>query len=99
MQNTNYYRDGVLFGKNWADGRFVLERNLYWNASGKPVVFPGGLTLAQWQARGFDKGSLVADPLFRAPNRGDFSLREGSPAHKIGFVPFDPSRAGPRKRP
>ena len=58
-------------------------------------MFPGGLTLAQWQERrGQDRGSLVADPLFVAPEQGDFRLKAGSPALRVGFKPFDPSKAG-----
>jgi hypothetical protein len=53
-----------------------------------------GKTLAQWQAAGKDPGSIVADPKFADPEHGDFHLRPGSPAAKIGFKPFDYSRAG-----
>lgn len=87
-RNIVYYREGPLLGKNWKDDKFTIDRNLYWNAAG-PVVFPGNLDLKAWQARGFDKESLVVDPLFVDPDKGDFTLKQGSPAGKIGFVPFD----------
>lgn len=48
----------------------------------------------QWQAQGQEQGSIVADPLFVDPDNGDFHLRPGSPAEKIGFKPFDHSQAG-----
>jgi hypothetical protein len=96
-RNLVYYRDGKLFDKSWTDDKFVLDHNVYWNAAG-PVTFPGGLTFAQWQARGFDKDSLVADPLFVDPDKGDFRLKPGSPAEKVGFQPLDVSQVGPRPK-
>jgi hypothetical protein len=73
----------------------AFDRNLYWNASGKPVLF-GTMGFAEWQATGQDKGSRVADPMFLAPGRGDFRLRRGSPAAEVGFEPWDFSKVGPR---
>lgn len=46
------------------------------------------LTFAEWQATGQDQHSLVADPLFVAPEQGDFRLREDSPARSLRFRPF-----------
>ncbi len=77
-----------LMGSNWKDDHFVTDQNLYWHA-GQPVTFPGGLTLEQWQQRGQDPHSIVADPLFVDPSGGDFRLKPGSPAPKLGFKPFD----------
>ena len=45
---------------------------------------------------GQDKDSLIADPLFVDPTKGDFRLRQGSPAAQIGFEPWDLSPVGPR---
>lgn len=73
----------------------AFERNLWFDASGRKVTFEGK-TLRQWQAMGMDKGSIIADPLFRNPAKGDFRLRSGSPAQRIGFVEFDLSGVGPR---
>lgn len=50
----------------------------------------------QWQARGMDAGSIVANPRFVDANKGNFRFRKGSPCSKIGFVPFDLSCVGPR---
>ncbi|MBS3820848.1 MAG: hypothetical protein GVY16_01200 [Planctomycetes bacterium] len=72
-----------------------LSNNLYWDASGKELRILGQ-TMKQWQARGFDEGSMVADPKFTAPQAGDFSLAADSPAWSIGFCMPDLSTVGPR---
>ena len=90
--NIVYWKQSPLFAGDWATYT-QLDHNLYWNAAGAPVTFEGK-SLADWQKLGKDAGSLVADPLFVAPDRGDYHLRHGSPALKIGFVPFDYTQAG-----
>lgn len=54
----------------------------------------GPLTFAQWQARGFDTHSVVADPMFVDPARGNYRVRDGSPALKLGFSNFPMDRFG-----
>ncbi len=91
--NIVYWTEGALLGSNWSDNNYKLDHNLYWNAAGKPVDF-AGLTFEKWQAKGQDAASLIADPLFVDPSKGDFRLKPGSPAEKIGFVPIDLTRNG-----
>jgi hypothetical protein len=86
--------------------RFLLDSNLYWSLNGKPLTFittdddnilkPTERTFDEWKALGEDVHSVNADPLFVDPSypADDFRLRPGSPAEKIGFVPFDPNQAG-----
>jgi hypothetical protein len=95
-RNIVCYDRGQLVGYWDPQNRnFAYERNLYWNASGAPVTF-SGKGLAEWQAAGQDKETVFADPLFADPKKGDFRLRPGSPATKIGFEPWDLTAAGPR---
>ena len=48
-----------------------------------------------WQARGMDRHSVVADPLFLDPARDDYRLKPESPAFKLGFKPIPIARIGP----
>lgn len=73
----------------------VLRDNLYWRTDGGEFK-AGSQTWAQWQGRGEDKGSLIADPLFVNAAKYDFRLKPQSPALKLGFQPFDLSTVGPR---
>jgi len=98
-RNLIYYREGTAVGSYGSGncGRDVctFDRNLYWNASGKPVLV-ANKSFSEWPSAGQDKDSLVADPLFVDPEQGDFTLRPGSPAAQIGFEPWDMSTTGPR---
>jgi len=91
--NIVYWNTSELLAGNWGDANVKLESNLYWDASGKPVTFTGQ-TMEQWQAAGKDAGSLIADPLFVDAEHYNFALKNGSPAAKIGFKPFDYTKAG-----
>jgi hypothetical protein len=95
-QNIVYYRQGQLVGY-WDTNHqsFAYGGNLYWNASGAPLTFYGK-SLAEWQAAGQDKETLVADPLFVDPEHGDFNLKPGSPSANIGFQAWKLTTAGPR---
>ena len=91
--NIVYWNGGALFGGAWKDANVKLDKNLYFDASGTPVKFED-LDFAAWQKLGKDAGSMVADPKFVDPGRFDFHLQADSPAAKIGFKPFDYSKAG-----
>lgn len=92
-RNIVFWESGPLFSGHWTDDHVKLANNLYWRTDGRPIDF-AGMTFEEWQKSGKDGGSLIADPLFVAPEERDFHLREGSPAAKIGFQPFDYSKAG-----
>jgi hypothetical protein len=44
-----------------------------------------------------DGGSIVADAMFVDPGRGDFRVKEGSPALRLGFVNFPMDQFGVQK--
>ena len=97
FENNIVYWNGepgatLLYG-SWLDDNVRLRNNVYYDASGAPVLFQG-LRYEEWMRRGFDRGSVVADPRFADPARFDFRLAEDSPARALGFEEFDASRAG-----
>ncbi|TWT75038.1 right-handed parallel beta-helix repeat-containing protein [Allorhodopirellula solitaria] len=92
-RNVIEWDSGRLFNGSWSDDNVKLDHNLYWRSDGKPIDF-AGMTFAQWQASGKDTGSIVADPLFADTANDDFRLQDDAPASKIGFIPFDTSKAG-----
>ncbi|MCL6520540.1 MAG: right-handed parallel beta-helix repeat-containing protein [Armatimonadetes bacterium] len=78
--NIVYWTEGNLFAGNMKDGSIQFDKNIYWNASGKPVEFP-----KDWKERGLDVHSIIADPLFMNPEKHDFRLKKESPAFALGF--------------
>jgi hypothetical protein len=66
-------------------------------ATGKRVdenlIYGGNLT----QKFGWDENSVVGDPLFVDPANGDFRVKEGSPALKLGFKNFPMDQFGVKK--
>jgi hypothetical protein len=95
--NIVYFDSGSLLGSYWKNNKFVMENNIYFDTrSATNMTFAGG-TLEQWRARGHDTNSLIADPLFLAPQKADFRLKKESPALKRGFKPLEPTDVGPRK--
>ena len=94
--NIVYWKHGELLQGNWKDGHFQFDYNLYWPASGQRIQF-GNESLEEWKKRGQDTHSLVEDPLFADPDHGNFTLRAGSPAAKIGFERIDTSQIGRTK--
>jgi hypothetical protein len=92
-KNIVYWDSGTLLSGPWEKVQHVSRNNCYWQAGGKPVEFLGQ-SLAAWQAKGHEQGSLVADPKLAAPEKDDFQVAADSPARKLGFQPFDYREAG-----
>ena len=106
-RNLVVWKDGPLFAeKDWWAFQTLWNYNLYWRYGGEPVKFMS-YSFEEWKAKGIvdrrsmrlDGDSIVADPLFVDPEHGDYSLRPGSPALKLGFRPIDLSAVGPRTNP
>lgn len=76
----------------------AFDDNLLWCAA-RPQVAQEQLEAIR--EIGKETRGIAADPLFMDPEDGDFRLRKGSPALKVGFQPFDTwgvrGDAGPSK--
>ena len=96
--NIVYWKEGSLLDEAWTNNGFHFDNNLYFFAGGEggSAIKFGDLSLEKWRNRGQDIHSIIADPLFVDPTKGDFSLQPNSPALKIGFEPIDVSSVGPR---
>ncbi|MBU0607863.1 MAG: DUF5123 domain-containing protein, partial [Armatimonadetes bacterium] len=91
--NIVVWKEGDLFRGNWRNLHMTTRKNCYWLTSKEPVMFHE-FTLQEWQAKGQEAGSIVADPLFKDAEGYDFRLDPASPALKLGFKPFDYTKAG-----
>ncbi|OHB63859.1 MAG: hypothetical protein A2168_08745 [Planctomycetes bacterium RBG_13_50_24] len=91
--NIVYWTEGPLLAGSWKEVKIVMDKNCYWNTAGEEIK-PADMSFEQWQELGRDKNSIVADPMFIDPDRHDFRLDPNSPAIKLGFKPFDYTKAG-----
>ena len=91
--NIVYYNEGVLLHGPWTKVKINMNNNCFFNAAGEEISF-AGKNMEEWKQLGRDKDSIIADPLFVNPENRDFTLKPDSPAIKIGFKPFDFTKAG-----
>lgn len=61
-----------------------------------PEGFKPVMLFIEWQAKGLDTNSVFADPQFIDPATGDFRVKDGSPALKLGFRNFSTDDFGVR---
>jgi hypothetical protein len=94
-RNLCVVTQGDLFlHDNEPDTTPAWDNNLYWRTDDTELLFMQD-TFAEWQARGMDTHSLIADPQFVDLAKDDFRLKPTSPAiTKLGFQPFDTSQCG-----
>jgi hypothetical protein len=96
--SSTLFDAGELFPIN----NMTFAMNTYWampplNASS--LWFPPNITFSQWQARGEDIGSVIANPLIANPttdNNANWTLLPGSPSLAIGFTQLTLSDVGPQ---
>ncbi|MBN2139075.1 MAG: right-handed parallel beta-helix repeat-containing protein [Sedimentisphaerales bacterium] len=92
--NIVYYDTGVLLSGPWTQVKINMDNNCYWDCAGRDVALLGK-NLEDWRKEtGHDKNSIIADPLFVDAKNNDFRLKPDSPALKLGFKPFDYTKAG-----
>ena len=82
----------LSYGEVWEKGNADFDRNCFWDIADKNPAF-GGMTLKEFRER-WDARTILADPMFNDPLNGDFTFKSLKTARKIGFEPFDYTRAG-----
>lgn len=68
-----------------------------WGRAVDTNLFASVAELRRSQAAGSDAHSISGDPLFINPAAGDFRVKEGSPAFKVGFKNFAMDQFGVKK--
>jgi hypothetical protein len=71
-----------------------MNHNLMFSDTGKLAVREGwggekSHSLEEWRKLGNDVNSLFADPQFIDPDKGDYRVKDTSPAVKLGFKNFE----------
>lgn len=94
--NLIYFGEADLLGSNWTGGKFAINRNMYWSTGPKPITF-AKMPLDQWREKGYDRDSIIEDPLFVDAEHFKFELQDRSPVKKIGFQPIDLTGVGPKR--
>lgn len=97
QRNIVYYTDpaAVLLSCGRLDENVIrIDRNLYFAVARPEPVIRGSASFADWQKRGFDRNSVIADPRFVDALHDDYTLRPDSPALKLGCEPIDTSKVG-----
>jgi len=105
-RNILYYRDpraALYKHRRLPYDHFECDRNLIYHF-GEPLVtglgdVPAEKQWEEWQKRGFDRNSIVADPLFVDAENDDYRLKPDSPAWKLGFEPIPVEKIGPYESP
>ena len=79
---------------------FTSDLNVLWDRSGEdPTVAVHGeeaISWSSWRDRGFDRHSVVDDPLVSELEAGTPAFDRDSPVHEVGFRSFDHEDVGPR---
>ncbi|MBN8851511.1 MAG: right-handed parallel beta-helix repeat-containing protein [Sphingobacteriales bacterium] len=103
MHNIIISDRGVMLQGPWKQGDVLLDSNCYWNmnnaACGFPITGNDGKTrigtFREWQqVSGKDGHSILADPEFVDAKNRNFKLKNNSAANRVGFKPFDYTKAG-----
>lgn len=76
----------------WKEGIADFDRNCFWDITDNHPSF-NGLSLEEFRKLR-DPGTTVADPMFKDPLHGNFTFKSLKTARRVGFKPFDYSKAG-----
>ena len=107
VRNIICYKDELahLYAVNKLDyATTESDHNLIWHF-GKALTIsslkqhPASRQWEEWQKLGFERHSVIADPLFVDAENDDYRLKPDSPAFELGFKPIPVERIGPYEDP
>ncbi|MCG6191236.1 alpha-L-fucosidase [Maribellus maritimus] len=84
----------------------MVDYNLYYSTQAKAVFRNDGapspefekvMSFEDWQSKGMDQHSIIADPMFVDPINYDFRVKSNSPALEVGFKNFSMKEFGVTK--
>ena len=83
-----------MCGINWANVGHKSDYNCYFCTDAEKKIDFQGVSFEDWQAKGQDTHSVVADPKFANAAEGDFTPKNEAMLKAIGFKMFDYTKAG-----
>lgn len=92
--NGYAYRGSIDTGRMGPLNDIRFESNLWWGLGQNMKNAFDSVDFDTWLAKGMDKGSIIADPMFCNWQKGDWRLKPDSPARKIGFQEWDYEKSG-----
>jgi len=107
VRNIMYYSgaDAMLYRhRNLDFATSESDYNLIWHFN-QPLLTDSRGTIQPekqwdaWKKHGFEKHSIIADPLFVDAKNDDYRLKPDSPAFKLGFKQIPVEKIGPYKSP
>ena len=90
--NIIVFNRGETLVKVWDKANVDMDSNLYWRTDKAPITIHGK-KFNEWK-KNKEPHSLVLDPLFNNAAADDYTFRSQKNIRKIGFKPFDYSKAG-----
>ena len=75
--------------QKYVRGETMVDRNLFTQVDERTLAFSKRL--------GWDSNSVMGDAMYVDPTKGDFRVKEGSPAMKLGFKNFPMDQFGVKK--
>lgn len=90
--NIIIFDKGETLVKVWDKANVDMDYNLYWRTDKTPITIHGK-NFDEWKNKK-EPHSLVLNPLFKDAVEDDYTFRSKKNIRKIGFEPFDYSKAG-----
>lgn len=91
--NIIYFNSGTLVSGNWEKAKVNFDNNCYW-ATRKDSIRFGKDNFKDWQGKGHDLHSIIADPLFVDAEQFDFRFKSNSVVNQINFKVQDYTISG-----